>query len=50
MTEDEILETERTGGFYEYQCPCGFEDCDCLQRHEYDKEEQLRDDKLFKEK
>ena len=39
MQADYIIETERTGGFYEHHCPCGYEDCDCRQRHDEEQED-----------
>ncbi len=48
MTDPRITETELTGGYFEHPCPCGVEDCDCRQIADEQKEEQLRDDELFK--
>ena len=45
-------EDERTGGDNDKRLPCRHlesEDCDCRQIADEQKEEQLRDDELFKE-
>ena len=49
MTDPRITETELTGSYFERPCPCGVDDCDCRQIADEQKEEQLRDDELFKE-
>ncbi len=55
MTTDNLnvhAEDERTGGDDDKRLPCRHlksEDCDCRARHEYEQEERLRDDELFKE-
>ena len=33
LTDTRITETELTGSYFERPCPCGVEDCDCLQSH-----------------
>ncbi len=56
MTTDNLnvhAEDERTGGDADKRLPCRHfesEDCDCLATHEYEQEERLRDDELFKER
>lgn len=55
MTTDNLnvhAEDELTGGDDDKRLPCRHlesEDCDCRARHEYEQEERLRDDELFKE-
>ena len=51
MQDQEITYTELYGspGYAERPCPCGVEDCDCRQIADEQKEEQLRDDELFKD-